>query len=129
MRIGGWSPGPYALPGRNGRAEAVGLVPQGYHHFVFPHASVRQPLLIPEVTSGRDSVKGWRPYTPAMATGLTDHVWSLKEGVLYRVPLWPPAQSVSNSMRVEDRGVERRSALRWRATGVDEGWKTDVEEA
>jgi IS1 family transposase len=67
---------------------------QVYHNFVLPHASLRQPLLIPEVTSGRGSVKVWRPCTPAMAAGLTDHVWSLKEVVLYRVPPWPQAQTV-----------------------------------
>jgi IS1 family transposase len=67
---------------------------QTYHNFVLPHASLRQPLLIPEVTSGRGSVKVWRPGTPAMAAGLTDHVWSLKEVLLYRVPPWPQAQTV-----------------------------------
>jgi hypothetical protein len=29
-----------------------------------------------------------------MAAGLTDHVWSLKEVLLYRVTPWPPAQTV-----------------------------------
>jgi IS1 family transposase len=67
---------------------------QVYHNCVLPHASLRQPLLIPEVTSGRGSVKVWRPCTPAMAAGLTDHVWSLKEVLLYRVPPWPQAQTV-----------------------------------
>ena len=67
---------------------------QVYHNFVLPHASLRQPLLIPEVTSGRGSVKVWRPCTPALAAGLTDHVWSLKEVLLYRVPPWPQAQTV-----------------------------------
>jgi hypothetical protein len=28
------------------------------------------------------------------AAGLTDHVWSLKEVLLYRVPPWPQAQTV-----------------------------------
>jgi hypothetical protein len=27
-----------------------------------------------------------------MAVGLTDHVWSLKEVLLYRVPPWPQPQ-------------------------------------
>jgi IS1 family transposase len=67
---------------------------QVYHNFVLPHASLRQPLLIPEATSGRGSAKVWRPCTPAMAAGLTDHVWSLKEVLLYRVPPWPQAQTV-----------------------------------
>jgi transposase-like protein/IS1 family transposase len=65
---------------------------QVYHNFVLPHASLRQPLLVPEVTNGRGAAKVWRPCTPAMAAGLTDHVWSLQEVLLYRVPPWPHPQ-------------------------------------
>ena len=66
---------------------------QVYHNFVLPHASLRQPRLIPEVTHGRGSAKLWRPCTPAMAAGLTKHVWSLKEVLRYRVPPWPQPQA------------------------------------
>ena len=65
-----------------------------YHNFVVPHASLRQPLLAPEVTTGRGSAKRWRPCTPAMAAGLTDHVWTLREVLLFRVPPWPQPQTV-----------------------------------
>jgi IS1 family transposase len=65
---------------------------QTYHNFVLPHASLRQPLLIPEPTHGRGPARLWRPCTPAMVAGLTDHVWSLKEVLLYRVPPWPQLQ-------------------------------------
>lgn len=65
---------------------------QVYHNFVLPHASLRQRLPFPEATSGSGSAKVWRPCTPAMAAGLTDHVWSLKEVLLYRVPPWPQPQ-------------------------------------
>jgi len=61
-------------------------------NFVVPHASLRQPLPLPDATNGRGAVKGWRPCTPAMAAGSTDHVWSLKELLFYRVPPWPQAQ-------------------------------------
>jgi hypothetical protein len=67
---------------------------QVYYNFVLPHASLRQPLLVPEVTHGRGSAKVWRPCTPAMAAGLTDHVWSLKEVLLFRVPSWPQPHRV-----------------------------------
>jgi len=60
-----------------------------YYNFCLPHASIRQPLLVPEPTKGSGSAKQWRPVTPAMAAGLTDHVWSLKEVLLFRVPPWP----------------------------------------
>jgi hypothetical protein len=44
------------------------------------------------VTNGSGSAKVWRLRTPAMAAGLTDHVWSLKEVLCYRVPPWPQPQ-------------------------------------
>ena len=62
---------------------------QTYHHFCLPHASLRQPLLQPLPTNGTGSAKHWRSCTPAMAAGLTDHVWTLREVLLYRVPPWP----------------------------------------
>jgi hypothetical protein len=65
-----------------------------YHNLVLPHASLRQPLLVPEPTHGSGSAKQWQPCTPAMAAGLTDHVWSLKEGLLYRAPTWPQPHAV-----------------------------------
>lgn len=67
---------------------------QVYHNFVLPHASLRQPLPQAIPTNGTGSAKPWRPCTPAMAVGLTDHVWSLKEVLLSRVPPWPQPQTV-----------------------------------
>ena len=67
---------------------------QTYHNFVRPHTSKRQPLPVPETTHGSGSAKLWQPRTPAMAAGLTDHVWSFKEVLLYRVPPWPQPQRV-----------------------------------
>ncbi len=64
-----------------------------YYNFCLPHASVRHPLLQPEPTHGTGSAKRWQPRTPAMAAGLTDRVWTLREVLLFRVPPWPqPAQ-------------------------------------
>jgi hypothetical protein len=48
----------------------------------------------PEPTNGTGSTKQWRPCTPAMAAGLTDHVWTLREVLLYRVPPWPRPQAL-----------------------------------
>jgi hypothetical protein len=67
---------------------------QVYHNFVLPHASLRQALAEPVATHGSGSAKVWRPCTPAMAADLTDHVWSLREVLLFRVPPWPPPQTV-----------------------------------
>jgi IS1 family transposase len=65
-----------------------------YDNFCLPHASLRQPLLVPEPTHGSGSAKLWRPCTPAMAAGLTDHVWTLQEVLMFRVPPWPQPQIV-----------------------------------
>ena len=62
---------------------------QGYHNFCLPHASLRVPLAVPVPTHGTGSAKRWQPRTPAMAAGLTDHVWTLREVLLCRVPPWP----------------------------------------
>jgi transposase-like protein/IS1 family transposase len=67
---------------------------QTYHNFVLPHASLRQSLPIAEAPHGRGAAQRWQPCTPAMAAGLTDHVWSLKEVLLYRVPPWPQPAGV-----------------------------------
>jgi hypothetical protein len=67
------------------------IVFQVYHNFVLPHASLRQPLAEPISPNRTGSARTWRPRTPAMAAGLTDHVWSLKEVLLYRVPPWSQA--------------------------------------
>src|SRR5215468_6851218 len=64
-----------------------------YDNFCLPHASLRIPVALPEPTHGTGSAKCWQPRTPAMAAGLTDHVWALREVLLFRVPPWPqPAQ-------------------------------------
>ena len=65
-----------------------------YYNFCLPHASLRQPVPQPVPTHGMGSARQWWPCTPAMAAGLTDHVWTLREVLLFRVPPWPqPAQA------------------------------------
>ena len=61
-------------------------------HCVVPHRSLRQRLPHSLPTKGRNgSRKQWKPVTPAMAAGLTDHVWTMDELLSFRVPpeaLW-----------------------------------------
>ncbi len=57
-----------------------------YYHFVLPHASLTEPLPVPLPTRGSGSPKKWRQVTPAMAAGITDHVWTMEELLSYRVP-------------------------------------------
>jgi hypothetical protein len=67
---------------------------QAYHNFVLAHASLRLPLAEPVATNGNGSAKRWQPRTPAMAAGLTDHRWSLREVLMFRVPPWPQPQTL-----------------------------------
>src|SRR5262249_19145773 len=65
-----------------------------YHNFCLPHASLRVPLAAPILTNGTGSATQWQPRTPAMAAGLTDHIWTLREVLLFRVPPWPQPAGV-----------------------------------
>jgi IS1 family transposase len=60
-----------------------------YYNFCLPHAGLRLLLPQPAPPTGAGSVKRWRLCTPAMAAGLTDHVWTLRQVLLFRVPPWP----------------------------------------
>jgi IS1 family transposase len=79
--------------GENGLRQQLALH-HVYYNFCLPHTSLRQPLAQPEPTKGIGSAKTWRPCTPAMAAGLTDHVWTLREVLLCRVPPWPQSAGV-----------------------------------
>ncbi len=57
-----------------------------YYHLVLPHDSLQQRLEVPEPTRGTGSARRWRPITPAMAAGMTDHIWTTTELLSYRVP-------------------------------------------
>jgi IS1 family transposase len=67
---------------------------QVYYNFCLPHASLRVPLPQPLPTHGMGSAKTWQPRTPAMAAGLTERVWTLREVLLFRVPPWPQPAGV-----------------------------------
>ena len=65
-----------------------------YYHFVVPHRGLRQHLAHPLPTKGSGSLKQWVQHTPAMAAGLTDHIWTMDELLSFRVPpqcVWPSA--------------------------------------
>jgi len=79
--------------GEEGLRQQLALY-QTYYNFCLPHASFRQPVPQPEPTNGSGSAKRWRPRPPAMAAGLTDHVWTLREVLLFRVPPWPQPAGV-----------------------------------
>ena len=79
--------------GEDGLRQQLALC-QVYYNFCSPHASLRQALPQPEPTNGTGSAKLWQPWTPAMAAGLTDHVWTLREVLLFRVPPWPQPTGV-----------------------------------
>src|SRR5690606_25876532 len=57
-----------------------------YYHFVLPHNSLRHSMPEPQPTRGSGSYQRWQLATPAMAAGITDHVWTAAELLSYRVP-------------------------------------------
>ena len=58
-----------------------------YYYVVIPHRGLRQRLPHPIPTKGRNgSPKLWKPVTPAMAAGLTEHVGTMDEMLSFRVP-------------------------------------------
>ena len=56
---------------------------RGYYNFVVPHGRLRQRL--PE---SDDSDKVWQQRTPAMAAGITDHLWTMDQLLRFRAPPW-----------------------------------------
>jgi IS1 family transposase len=74
--------------GEDGVRQQLGLF-HAYHNFCLPQARLRVPLAAPLSTNGTGSAKQWQPRTPAMAAGLTDQVWTLRDVLLFRVPPWP----------------------------------------
>ena len=50
----------------------------GYYHFAKEHFGLRQ--------ESKDNGKKWVQRTPALAAGITDHIWSTRELLTYRVP-------------------------------------------
>ena len=55
---------------------------------IYNFCTFHKSLRLPGIVGGRK----WIPRTPAIAAGLTDHIWSVKELLLFRVPLpaWTP---------------------------------------
>jgi IS1 family transposase/transposase-like protein len=52
---------------------------QAFYNMARPHMSLRQPLLLPEHKCYGAIRPRWQERTPAMAAGLTDHVWTFRE--------------------------------------------------
>lgn len=70
-----------------GLKDQLSLV-RAYYNFCLPHATLRLPLAEPQPTKGNGSPKKWQPRTPAMAAGITNRIWSMKELLLLRIPPW-----------------------------------------
>jgi hypothetical protein len=57
---------------------------RAYYHFARPHKGLRSRLVSPQPTP-KGRLRKWRPRSPAMAAGLTDHLWSAQEILSYPV--------------------------------------------
>lgn len=56
-----------------------------YYHLVLPHQSLRKELTTRQPTRGEGSLQRWQLATPAMAAGMTKHIWTTQELLSYRV--------------------------------------------
>ena len=61
---------------------------QTYHNFCIPNSSLRILLSESQSTRGNGSPKKWRQRTPAMAAGVTSHIWRMEELLMFRAPPW-----------------------------------------
>ncbi len=61
---------------------------QAYYNVCLPHASLQQTLPVVSIDASDRGIPYRQKTTPAMAAGLTDHAWSLREFLLFRVPPW-----------------------------------------
>jgi IS1 family transposase len=68
-----------------GLEQQLSLVGAKYN-FCLPHSSLRLPLPAPIPTKGNGSPKLWEQRTPAMAAGITDHIWTMEELLMFRAP-------------------------------------------
>lgn len=58
--------------------QAAATVEDAYYNLVWPHKALHQEVVAPD--------RRWLPRTPAMASALTDHIWTVKE-LFSRVPV------------------------------------------
>ncbi|CAG0947995.1 hypothetical protein ANRL1_04804 [Anaerolineae bacterium] len=74
------------------------------YNFCTAHESLRVPLYV-----GRAGRKHWVPRTPAMAAGITDHLWSVTELLSYHVPpaRWTPLKHRGRPSRATRKLVEQ----------------------
>ncbi len=70
---------------------------RGIYHFVKPHGGLRLAMAQPILRAGQRIPQRYQQQTPAMAAGLTNHIWRLEETLLFPlpapdIPALPPAQ-------------------------------------
>jgi len=58
--------------------QAAAVLEDVYYNIIRPHKSLRQEV--------QENNRRWRPRTPAMASALTDHIWTVKE-LFSRIPV------------------------------------------
>jgi len=58
---------------------------RAWYHFCRPHQGLRLKLETPRARKGRQTPRLYQPRTPAMAAGLSDHVWRVEELLLFPV--------------------------------------------
>jgi hypothetical protein len=61
-----------------------------------------------------------------MAAGLTDHVWTLRDVLLFPIPPWPQPQAVEATGEDDHRTTERARCARRQAKGAESGLGTPM---
>ncbi len=72
---------PHAFAKRDATWDALVRLQLFDHNFRRAHQALRLPF--------EDGVRRYRPRSPAMVLGLTDHLWSFQELLTSRVPITP----------------------------------------
>lgn len=80
--------------GQSGLSRQLTLA-QAYYNFCLPHFGLRIPLPEPIPTKGFGSPKVWQYRSPAMAAGVTNHIFPLEELLLFRLPPWQQPVAVA----------------------------------
>ena len=114
------------MPRGGGLAASAGGVP-GLPQFRMAPCELAPAVAGAEPPHGTGSAKVWPPWPPAMAAGLTDHVWPRQEGLLSRGPPWPQPHAVERVGGCGDREAREAESAYEQIAGGASGQQTRFE--
>ena len=84
----------------------------GYYHFCLPHGGLCEAIFPPIPIRSSGSPKKWRQVTPAMSLGVTNHGWTLRELLTYRLPPDPHIETASAKLRPTEGRLQRGNSIK-----------------